>query len=39
MEVSEILSMDPSSECKIIFNFSEEWKHCYYQKKMNLVRN
>ena len=33
MEVSEILSMDPSSECKIIFNFSEEWKHCYYQKK------
>lgn len=33
MEVEEILSLNPKSECKITLTFREEWKHCYHQFK------
>ena len=33
MDINAILEMDPNSECKIHFTFTEEWKHCYHQFK------
>jgi len=33
MDVNEILKMNPDSKCKIIYEGSEEWKHCYHQFK------
>lgn len=33
MSMNEILKMDPKSECKIHYDGTEEWKHCYHQYK------
>ena len=33
MDIDEILKMNPNSECKVHFTFTEEWKNCYYQLK------
>ena len=33
MHINAILEMDPKSECKIHFTFTEEWKNCYHQFK------
>ena len=33
MDINTILEMDPKSECKIHYDGTEEWKHCYYQYK------
>lgn len=33
MDVTEILKMNPESKCKITYEGSEEWKHCYHQFK------
>lgn len=33
MDVNDILKMDPKSDCKIYFTFTEEWGSCYYQPK------
>tara|TARA_A100000164_G_scaffold49782_1_gene38481 strand:+ start:53 stop:589 length:537 start_codon:yes stop_codon:yes gene_type:complete len=31
MDVEDILSLNPKSECEITLTFREEWKHCYHQ--------
>ena len=33
MDKEAILEMDPNSECKIYFTFTEDWGHCYHQFK------
>ena len=33
MDINAILEMDPKSECKIHYDGTEDWKHCYYQEK------
>ena len=33
MDVEDILSLNPKSECEITLTFREEWKHCYHQFK------
>ena len=33
MDVGKILGMNPNSDCRVSFSFTEEWKSCYYQNK------
>ena len=33
MDVKNILEMNPKSECKIYFTFTEEWEHSHHQYK------
>ena len=31
MEIKDILKMNPESECKISYYYTQEWNRCYYQ--------
>ena len=33
MNLEEILKLNPNSSCRIYQDFTEEWKHCYFQYK------
>ena len=33
MDIKAILQMDPKSKCKIHYDGTEDWKHCYFQFK------
>lgn len=39
MNVGKILGMNPNSDCRVSFSFTEEWKSCYYQNKTSSKLN